>query len=127
LQERGFVGKEQRVNWIEGLRAANQRAGLLGVTYRLSPQTGFPYVSRANPMAQQLRHSEMKLSFGLIHEGELMRLINAIQAQRAGVFALTACSLDRGLKTGSPIPREANLTAECELSWLTVQPEGGSP
>jgi DNA-binding Lrp family transcriptional regulator len=126
LQERGFVGSEQRVNWIESLRAANQRAGLSGVKYQLSAQDRFPYVSQTNPMSQQIRHSQMKLNFGLVHEGELMRLFRELEAQRSGVFALTGCSLDRGLKTGNPIPREANLTAECDISWLTIAPEGGN-
>lgn len=127
LQERGFVGTEQRVNWIESLRAANQRAGLFGVKYQLSAQERFPYVSQTNPMSQQIRHSQMKLSFGLVHEGELMRLFRELEAQRSGVFAMTGCSLDRGLMTGDPVPREANLNAECDISWLTIQPEAGRP
>lgn len=127
LQERGFVGPEQRVNWIEGLRAANQRAGLFGVKYQMSAQAPFLYVSQANPMARQIRHSQMRLSFGLVHEGELMRLFRELEEQKSGVFALTGCSLDRGARTGNPLPREANLNAECEISWLTIEPEGDKP
>lgn len=127
LQVRGFVGPEQRVNWIEGLRAANQRAGLFGVKYQMSAQDSFPYVSQSNPMSRQIRHSQMRLSFGLMHEGELMRLFRELEVQKSGVFALTGCSLDRGARTGNPLPRETNLDAECDLSWLTIRPEGGTP
>lgn len=127
LQMRGFVGPEQRVNWIEGLRVANQRAGLFGVNYQISAQAPFPHVSQANPMSRQIRHSQMRLSFGVMHEGELMRLFRELEAQRSGVFALTGCSLDRGAKTGDPAPREANLTAECHISWLTIDPESNKP
>lgn len=127
LQERGFVGPEQRVNWIEGLRTANSRAGLFGVNYRMSAQAPFPHVSQSNPMSRQLRHSQMRLSFGLMHEGELMRLFRELDRQKSGVFALTGCSLDRGRNAADPVPREANLTVECEISWLTIEPEGGKP
>lgn len=127
LQERGFVGPEQRVNWIEGLRVANQRAGLFGVKYQVSAQAPFPHVSQANPMSRQLRHSQMRLSLGLMHEGELMRLFRELEAQKSGVFALTGCSLDRGTRSGNPQPREANLDAECDISWLTIEPEGDKP
>lgn len=127
LQVRGFVGPEQRVNWIEGLRVANQRAGLFGVNYQLSAQAPFPHVSQTNPMSRQLRHSQMRLSFGLMHEGELMRLFRALEAQRPGVFALTGCSLDRGPNSGNPVPREANISAECHISWLTIDPESTKP
>lgn len=127
LQVRGFVGPEQRVNWIEGLRVANQRAGLFGVNYQISAQAPFPHVSQINPMSRQLRHSQMRLSFGLMHEGELMRLFRELEVQRSGVFALTGCSLDRGRNTGNPVPREANLAAECDISWLTIEPESNKP
>lgn len=127
LQERGFVGPEQRVNWIEGLRTANARAGLFGVNYQMSAQAPFPHVSQTNPMSRQLRHSQMRLSFGLMHEGELMRLFRELDRQKSGVFALTGCSLDRGRNDAAPVPRAANLAAECDISWLTIEPEGGKP
>lgn len=127
LQERGFVGPEQRVNWIEGLRTANARAGLFGVNYQMSAQAPFPHASQANPMSRQLRHSQMRLSFGLMHEGELMRLFRELDRQKSGVFALTGCSLDRGRNNADPVPRVANLAAECDISWLTIEPEGGNP
>ena len=66
LHQQGFVGTEQRINWLEGLRAANGQAGLFGVTYQLEPQKPFPLIGADNPMAQYLRHSRMKLTFGLL-------------------------------------------------------------
>jgi hypothetical protein len=64
----------------------------------------------------------MKLSFGLVHEGDLMRFIQVLAAQRAGIFIVTGCALDRTGRNDSPAPRQANLSAQCDLSWLTVDP-----
>lgn len=122
LEEQGLVGTEQRINWLEGLRNANSQAGLFGVTYQLQAQKQFSLLGEGNPIAQHVHHSQMKLSFGLVHEGDLMRFFRALAAQKVGVFVLTGCALDRAGRADAPVPRQANLNAQCELSWLTVQP-----
>ena len=124
LEKIGFVGAEQRLNWVEGLRAANAQAGLSGVDYQLAAQEPFPYVAKDNPVGDRVKHSRMRLSFGVLHEGELTRLLRALFAQQPGLFTLNSCSLDRAGRQGAPLPRQANLTAECELSWLTIDPKG---
>jgi hypothetical protein len=125
LENQGFVGTEQRINWLEGLRLANTQAGLFGVTYQLDAQKRFPLIGQSNPMSQHLHNSQMKLSFGLVHEGDLMRFFQALAAQQTGIFILTGCALDRVGRSDAPAPRQANLTAQCDLSWLTVNPGKG--
>jgi len=125
LEKIGFVGAEQRLNWVESLRVANAQAGLFGVDYQLIAQEPFPYVARDNPVSERVKQSRMKLSFGVLHEADLMRLFNALSAQQPGLFALTACSLDRAGRPGPPLPRQANLTAQCDLSWVTIDPGKG--
>ena len=120
----GFIGAEQRLNWVEGLRAANAQAGLSGVDYQLTAQEPYPFVAKDNPVGDRVKQSRMRLSFGVLHEGELTRLFAALSAQQPGLFVLNSCSLDRAGRQGAPVPRQANLTAECELSWLTINPKG---
>jgi len=127
LQQQGFVGAERRINWLEGLRMANAEAGLFGVDYQLRPQEPFPFADKINPIAPRLLHSQMNLSMGLVHEGDLMRFLRALAAQQAGLFALTSCTLERNGLSSTPAPRQANLTAQCNLNWITVgQDEGKS-
>ena len=126
LEKIGFVGAEQRLNWVESLRVANAQAGLFGVDYQLTAQEPFPYIAKDNPVSGRVKHSKMKLSFGVLHEADLMRLFNALSAQQAGLFALSGCSLDRAGRQGPPLPRQSNLTALCDLSWVTIDPGKGS-
>ena len=35
LESTGFIGEEQRINWLDGLRLANQQADLFGVDYQI--------------------------------------------------------------------------------------------
>ena len=124
LENQGFVGIEQRINWLEGLRIANTKAGLFGVTYQVDARKPLPLIGQSNPMSQHLHNSHMKLSFGLVHEGELMRFFQALAAQQTGIFILTGCALDR-VGRSEPEPRQANLSAQCDLSWMTVDPGKG--
>jgi hypothetical protein len=126
LEKIGFIGSEQRLNWVESLRVANAQAGLFGVDYQMSAQGPFPFVAKDNPVSDRVKHSQMKLSFGVLHEADLMRLFDALTAQQPGLFALTGCSLDRAGRRGPPLPRQANLTAQCDLSWVTIEPAKGT-
>jgi len=125
LHQQGFVGSEQRIDWLEALRVANSEAGLFGVTYQLAPQKPYALPGENNPMAAYLRHSDMKLAFGVVHEGDLMHFLHALQARETGIFMLTGCSLERAGGGAPPAPRQANLSAQCELSWLTIEPAKG--
>ncbi len=123
LEQLGVVGSEKRLDWVESLREANARAGLFGVDYQMTAQAPFPFVPKDHPLADRIKQSQMKLFFGILHEGDLMRLLDALQAQQPGLFALSECSLDRAGRQGVPMPRQANLTAQCDLSWVTIAPQ----
>ncbi|MCW5605443.1 MAG: hypothetical protein KIT18_12950 [Burkholderiales bacterium] len=121
LARAGFVGEEQRINWLDGLRIANQQADLFGVDYQISAQKPYPYANEFNPGQLALMHSEMKLRFRLLHEGDLMQLFGALARQGVGVFSIDYCSMRRA-DSSNAIRYQPNLSAECDLSWITVRP-----
>jgi hypothetical protein len=123
LQRIGFVGGEQRINWLDGLRVANQRSELFGIDYQISEQRPYAYASEFNPGQITLNQSVMKLRFRLLHEEDLMRFFHALTRAGAGVFSIDECTLKRIDTTGA-IRYQPNLAAECELSWITAQPSG---
>lgn len=122
LQSEGVVGAEQRIEWIEGLRSANKQAGLFGVTYQLEARKPFTMLGQNNPASQFLQQSLMKLSFGLVHEGDLTRFLQTLATQQSGMFFIRSCTIDRAVRNDAPAPRQPNLNAQCELSWLTIDP-----
>jgi len=112
----GFIGAEQRVNWIDSLRIANEATGLFGVQYQIGAQT--PYSLPELPEAT-LAQSPMTIDLRLLHEGDLMRFLRALAASRAGVFTLNECTLER--LGAEPVARaQPNLRADCELSWISA-------
>ena len=122
LEKLGFVGLEQRLNWVEGLRAANEKAGLFGVDYQIGAQESFPYLAKGDPLGDRVRRSQMKVALGLVHEEDLMRFFGALASQRPGIYTLNGCSMDRVTKESAPAARQQNLRASCELSWMTIDP-----
>lgn len=121
LQRVGFVGDEQRLSWLEGLRLANQQTQLFGVQYQIGSQQPYPYAAELNPGQLTLHQSVMKLTFQLLHEGDLMSFLAALGKQGAGFFAVNQCKLDR-LGTGGSIRFQPNLRADCDIAWITLRP-----
>ncbi len=125
LQQRGFIGSENRINWIDALRIADQRAGGFGVQYQLSAQGPYKGLLSGDPISSRLRRSTMDIRFGVVHEGQFLAFLDALESQGAGAYALRACSLEP-VHRDEPQPRTQNLSARCELDWVTlVPPEEG--
>jgi hypothetical protein len=120
LERSGFVGEEQRINWLDGLRLANQQADLFGVDYQIATQKPYPYATDFNPGQIALNQSAMKLNFRLLHEEDLMRFLAALGRQGGGIFTVDECSMKR-VDTRGVIRYQPNVTAECELSWITAK------
>jgi hypothetical protein len=120
LERTGFVGEEQRINWLDGLRLANQQADLFGVDYQIGTQKAYPFAAEFNPGQIELNQSLMQLRFRLLHEGDLLRFFDALARQNAGIFTIDQCLLRR-IDTRGVIRYQPNVNAECELSWITAK------
>lgn len=120
LERAGFVGEEQRINWLDGLRLANQQADLFGVEYQIGTQAPYAYAASLNPGQIALNQSVMRLQFRLLHEMDLMRFLNALASRGGGIFSVDQCTMRR-IDTRGVIRYQPNVIAECELSWITAK------
>jgi hypothetical protein len=125
LERAGFAGEEQRINWLDGLRLANQQADLFGVDYQIGTQRTYPYAASFNPGQVVLNQSVMRLKFRLLHEEDLMRYLAALANQGSGLFTIDQCSLQR-IDIRGVIRYQPNFIADCELSWITAKAGGGA-
>jgi hypothetical protein len=116
----GFVGAEQRINWIDALRYANQKGALFGINYDIAPRKAYPHAAAMNPGQLAVSHSLMKLRFQMLHEEDLPKFFAHLSEPNAGVFMVNACNLRRTSTTLAArfVP---HLSAECELAWITAQ------
>ena len=123
LAREGLTGEEQRMNWLDGLRAAAREANLSGIEYEIGAQRPYAHASEVDASPLRISESVMQIRLRLLHEGELERFLDALTRSGSGFFTVDRCILRRLPPSGSdagPQARE-NLTAECELRWLTLR------
>lgn len=124
LARAGFVGDEQRINWLDSLRMANEEARTFGVEYDIGAQKPYIYSAEMNPGQLVLQESVMHLKFRLLHEEDLPRFFNALVRNGGGYFTIEQCHMRR-MRSGEidkAVTVQPNLAAECDLRWLTVKP-----
>ncbi len=122
LETAGFIGEEQRINWIDAMRNANARTDLFGVSYEIGAQQPYAHAAELAPGSIALKQSRMKLDFRLLHEGDLLRFFDALREQGAGLFHLDQCTLRR-IEAGTTLRYQPNIAANCELAWITATPD----
>lgn len=120
LERAGFIGEEQRINWLDSLRIANQQTDLFGIEYQIETQKAYPHAADLNPGTIRLNQSLMRLRFRLLHEEDLIRFLNALARQGGGIFTVDRCTMRR-IDTGGVIRYQPNVAADCELSWITAR------
>lgn len=124
LSDKGIVGKEQRLSWIEVLQDVNKRLQLADLQYEISPQERVELPSLKPPRNIAVNVSKMKLTAGLLHEGDLIELLETLKLKANGFYALDSCELHtqmsgrRSLRYQPGIPF---ITMDCILSWYTVE------
>jgi hypothetical protein len=123
LQRLGFIGDEQRLNWLDALRFTNQQTRSFGVDYQIGTQQPYPYAGELDPGQLTLHQSAMKLNLRLLHEGDLIRFLGTLAQQGVGVFSVDQCTMQR-VEFGGSARNQPNVRADCDLIWITLRPPG---
>ena len=126
LGRQGLVGPEQRLNWIETLGRAGPALGLARLEYEPGARQALRADHGPGRDAYRRYKSELRLSLGLLHEADLLRLFDYLDRHARGHYTVRACRLQRPAGAIRIAPGAANLTVDCRLEWLTLNlPDGG--
>jgi len=122
LINKGFVGEERRIEWVENLREQHANHKLFGIKYSISHQDKYTPLFAANLGGFVLNRSVMKLELDMLHEGDLLQLTESLSAKNTAPFILRDCEITR-LTDASALSNQlvANLHAQCDLDWLTLR------
>lgn len=119
LMARKVVGDEQRLDWIEGLEKLRKQNLVADFKYSIAPQKTYapqPAIASGN---FDIRYSEMKLNFDLLHEEQLLNFLTALRIQNVGWYQLDGCTLKRSENADPAI--QTQLKAECTGGWITLK------
>lgn len=119
LISQGFVGEERRIEWVDNLRTIQQQHKLFGINYSIKTQEAYKPSFAINAGSFSLYRSIMKLELFMLHEGDLLTMIEAMNAEQTTPFILRECEITR-LPTNNFERLTPNLVAKCELDWLTL-------
>ena len=133
LQDLGFVGRENRLDWIETIRLAARGLDLPNVSYSLEPQLEVVRpVDTASPSAEiQIYLSKLELEIGLVHELDLLRFFGRLEREAPGLMKIDRCEMTRSTTAPQELAAETNIVANCSLMMFSVitsdiLPEGAS-
>lgn len=117
LRERGFVGEERRLDWMEHIKSIRDSRKLLPIAYEISAQQPFQIDPSVPTGDFELRGSKMKLQMALLHELDLLNFLDDLSGK--GFYTARECTVERA---GGVLenPQSPRLTAECTLYWLTL-------
>ncbi len=113
--------EEQRLSWLSRLQEIRSDRKLFKLNYDLSPpevlDPNFSSYTEGSTVA--VRTNSMRMALPLLHELDLLMLINDFYDESDNRFVNTSCSIRR-LTSGFELGLNQNLEGECELIWLTV-------
>jgi len=117
----GLVGEERRLSWIESLENTNKVLKLPKLTYSLLPQEEFTRPGLKVKSGVELSGSPMELNMGLLHEEDLLAVLEGLRLSIKNLFTVESCSLSRGNKIGVPLDtKKSNLRSKCTIRWVTI-------
>ncbi len=117
-RRRGVIGKENRLSWAEALHQQYQELGLGGFDVEISPRQATQFGN--SPPTIKWFKSTQKIKAGMLHEGDLYRILGALHKQAEGLFRVASCDLRRG-KAIALTPQAQNVQAECQLEWYSME------
>ena len=122
LINKGLVGEERRLEWVDELRKQHQLNKLFSIKYSIGLQEPYKPNFASNLEGCVLNRSIMTLDLDMLHEEDILQLTEALSKKDKEVFMLRDCELTR-LNTGAVLSSQliANLHAKCELDWLTLR------
>jgi hypothetical protein len=122
LTSLGFIGNEKRLLWIEALRKSSAEQAPYGIDYKINQQRPFNGYLSVDQEQFGVQQSQMDIKLNLSHEGKLLAFLEALKAEKNGVFDTQECTLIPATNRHGIKPWQSNITAECRLNWYTLKP-----
>lgn len=124
LKARGFVGAEQRLDWIEAIARIKTARRIASLDYEFAPQRALDsgLIPGAAPGADvEIRASQMRLQIQVLHEGELLAFLAELRDAVQALVQVRSCTLERLAPGNNGRANNPQIRAECVLEWITLR------
>ncbi|MBE7458974.1 MAG: hypothetical protein HS112_00370 [Zoogloeaceae bacterium] len=128
LANRGILGEEHRLDWVEQIRAIKTERKLFDVQYEFAPQK--PVDAALLPGASgnyEFLTSTMQLRMKLLHEEDLLNFLADLRDQAQAYIRVRSCDVTRLPKQSGEIGAlPPQLDADCSIDWITIRERNGA-
>lgn len=124
LKARGYIGAEQRLDWIEAIARIKAARRIFKLEYEFAPQRPVDAAilpGGASAGGFEVMSSPMRLQANVLHEGELLALLDDIRNSVQALIQIRSCSMERITPVTASRASNAQLKAECALEWITLR------
>lgn len=118
ISAQGIIGEEQRLEWIELLKAVREKRKLIDLRYELEPQRP---LDGAAGSGFSFFVSPMRVHLELLHEEDLTRFLDDLRGQAKALIQPRNCLLSRQASDHSSAMAATHLFAECRIDWITLR------
>lgn len=116
----GFVGEEKRIEWLDALRNVHDQSRLFKVDYMIDKQSAFKTTLPIDLGPFVLYTSIMNISLEMLHEGDIITLLEGLNANAHAPYILRQCEIRRLTNQFRTDVMQPSFQAICELDWMTL-------
>jgi len=124
LKAKGYIGPEQRLDWIETIARIKAARRIFKLDYELAAQRAVDATilpGGASAGGFQIMSSQMRLELQLLHEGELLAFLAELRNAVQALVQVRSCAIERLASDNTDRGSKAQLKAECILEWITLK------
>lgn len=121
LLERGVIGEEQRLDWVDAIAQIKTERKLFEVKYSIEPQRTLDLAGVKSTPDVEFRASRMRLELPLLHEGDLFVFLGDLSRALRSHVLVRSCSINRIDRTAGDRGLSPRLRAECSLDLVTIR------
>lgn len=121
LLDRGVIGDEQRLEWVDRIGEIKTARKLFDVKYTIDAQRAVEYPGIAGAGDVEFMASAMKLEISLLHEEDLFRFLDDLRRAISAHVVIKSCTLSRSERAVSERGLAPRLQATCEIDLVTIR------
>jgi len=121
LVDRGVIGDEQRLDWVDRIAEIKAARKLFDVKYTIEAQRAVDYPGLAGAGEVEVMASPMKLDMGLLHEEDLFRFLDDLRRALSAHVVVKSCTLQRSASAPAERGLAPRLQASCDIDLVTIR------
>ncbi|MGD9788308.1 MAG: hypothetical protein AB7U30_10190 [Sulfuricellaceae bacterium] len=116
----GLIGEAERFELIDTLKKIGAQNQLYPVEYVIDAPRPYPLAAIPADSGLQVTATPLSLRLSLLHEGDLMALLQGLRTGLKGMTTVNRCEITRRDIINTTPALKENLAAECHLDWMSL-------